>query len=119
MSTLHLPNKPPIDYFSKNQPTGEMAACGLERVAIKMATEQIINLRNLTRFLRVPIQEGDYFFGDDKAVVKSTSILDFKFHKRHIVLSCPSINVAITFRLLVFQDVYKLPSYSEGVKNLT
>jgi hypothetical protein len=53
---LHLLNKTPIDWFSKLQSTVETATFGSEYAAARMATEQIIDLRNTLCYLGVPIR---------------------------------------------------------------
>ena len=71
---LHLANKTPIDWFSKKQPTVEMATFGSEFVAARMCTEQVIDLRTTLCYLGVPIKTKSYMFGDNTTVVDASMI---------------------------------------------
>lgn len=84
---LHFLNQMPIDWYTKRQATVETATYGSEFIAARTCVEQIIDLRNTLRYLGVPIEESSYMFGDNKAVVDSSTRLDAKLHKRHIALS--------------------------------
>ena len=48
---LHFVNKTPVDCYSKKQTTAETATYGLEFVAAKTATEQIMDIRQTLRYL--------------------------------------------------------------------
>ena len=52
----------------------ETATYGLEFVASKTATEQIIDLRHTLRYLGVPIKTKSYLFGDNRSVVTSSTL---------------------------------------------
>ena len=54
-AVLHFVNTTLTDWFSKRQATVETATYGLEFVAAKTATEQIMHLRNTLRYLGIPI----------------------------------------------------------------
>ena len=71
---LHFVNHNPIDSYSKRQATVETATYGLEFVASKTATEQIIDLRHTLRYLGVPIKTKSYLFGDNRSVVTSSTL---------------------------------------------
>ena len=62
----------PTDWFSKRQVTGETGTYGSEFVAAKTATEQIMDLTNILRYVGVPIMNKAYMFGDNKSVVTSS-----------------------------------------------
>ena len=51
---LHMMNATPIDWYSKKQATVETATYGSEFVAARLCVEQIIDLRNILRYLRAP-----------------------------------------------------------------
>ena len=70
-AVLHFVNTTPTDWFLKRQPIVETATYGSEFVATKIATEQIMDLRNTLRSLGVPIMTKAYMFGDNKSVVMS------------------------------------------------
>ena len=84
---LHFINATPIDWYSKKQATVETATYGSEFVAARICVEQIIDLRTTLRYLGVQVNEKSYMFGDNEAVVNSSSNLHAKLHKRHNALS--------------------------------
>jgi hypothetical protein len=84
---LHLVNKTPLDWYSKKQPTVETATYGSEfLVAAHICVEQIIDLRSTLRYLRVPVREKNYMFGNSKSVVNSSMGLHARLHKRHTTM---------------------------------
>ena len=72
-AALHFVNTTPTDWFSKRQATMETATYGAAFVAAKAATEQIIDLRNILRYLDVPVMTKAYMLGDNKSVVTSST----------------------------------------------
>ena len=52
---LHFVTKTPVDWHSKKQATVERATYGSEFVAAKTATEQIMDIRQILRYLGAPI----------------------------------------------------------------
>jgi hypothetical protein len=52
---LHLINQTPVEWFSKRQNTVETATYGLEFVAARLATEQIMDMRITLRMMGIPI----------------------------------------------------------------
>ena len=68
-AVLHFFNLTPGDWYSKKQATVENATYGLEFVAAKTATEQIVDIRQSLRYLGVPIKSKSYMFGGNKSVV--------------------------------------------------
>ena len=72
---LHLVNKTPIDWFSKNQATVETATYGSEFVAARTCLEQAIDFRLTLRYLGVSIREKSYMFGDNQSVVEARPVL--------------------------------------------
>ena len=99
---LHMFNKTPIDWYTRKQPTVETATFGSEFIAARTATEQIIELRHLLRYLGVPIEGPTYLFGDNQSVVNSCSVPHGKIHKRHVILSFHRVREAIAARILRF-----------------
>ena len=84
---LHLINKTPIDWFTKKQETVETATYGSEFIAARTCVDQVIDLRNTLRYLGVPVHKRSYMFGDNKAVIDSSTQPHSKLHKRHNALS--------------------------------
>ena len=71
---LHLINGMPIDWFSMRQDTVEIATYESEFVAARIATEQIIDLRIILRYLGVSIKGKAYMYGDNQSVITSSTI---------------------------------------------
>ena len=71
---LHLVNATPSHWHTKRQALVETATFGSEFVAVRIATDQIIDLRDTLMYLGVPIRSKSYIFGDNKSVVDSASI---------------------------------------------
>jgi hypothetical protein len=55
--------------------------------AAHICIEKIIDLCSTLRYLRVPVREKNFMFGDNKSVVDSSMGLHAKLHKRHTMLS--------------------------------
>jgi len=84
---LHQLNKTPIDWYSKLQSTVETATFGLEHVAARTCTEQVIDLRLTLLHLGVPINGPTMVLGDNESVINSAAIPHSKMHKRWVALS--------------------------------
>ena len=101
-SVLHFFNLTPGDWYSKRQATVENATCGSEFVAAKTATEQIVDLRQTLRYLRVPIKSNAYMFGDNKSVVTSSTVPHSLLSKRHNIMSYHRVREASAAKILAF-----------------
>jgi hypothetical protein len=99
---IHFINQTPIDSYSKKQATVETATYGSEFVAARTCTEQIIELRILLRYLGVPIRDQSYMFGDNQAVVKSSTLPEAKLHKQHTLLSFHRVCEAVASKMVIF-----------------
>ena len=91
-----------VDFYSKKQPVVQTAKYGSEYMAARTATEQIIELPTILRYLGVPIKSASYLFGDNKTVVDSSVNPASKLSKRHVLLSYHRVREAIAARLLNF-----------------
>ena len=80
----------------------ETVTYGSEFVPAKTATEQIMDLRNMLRYLGVPIMTKAYMFGDNKSVVMSSTIPQSILNKRHNMLSYHRVREAIAAKILEF-----------------
>jgi hypothetical protein len=85
--------------------SAETATYGLEFVAARHSTEQIIDHRISLRYLGVPIWEHTYMFRDNESVVVSGSKVDVKLHKRHTALSFHWVREAIAAGVLEFYHI--------------
>jgi len=99
---LHLVNQMVVDFYSKKQPVVQTATYGSEYMAARTATEQIIDLRTILRYLGVPIKSASYLFGDNKTGVDSSANPASKLSKRHVLLSYLRVREAIAACLLNF-----------------
>ena len=99
---LPLINTTPIDWYSKRQATVEAATYGSEFVVTRTATEQFMDLRNIRRYLGIPIITKAYIFGDNKSVIMSATIHQSALNKRHNMLSYHRVREAIGAKILDF-----------------
>ena len=99
---LHFINTTPIDWYSKRQATVKTARYGSELVAARTATEQIMDLRNMHRYLGVPIMTKADMFSNNKSVITSVTIPQSVLNKRHNMLSYHRVREAITAKILDF-----------------
>ena len=82
---LHFVNKTPVDWNSKKQATVQRAAYGLECVAAKTATEQIMDIRQ-TLNLGAPIGSKSYLFHENRSVITSATLPHSTLTKHHNIL---------------------------------
>ena len=106
---LHLLGKTPIDWFAKLQNTVETSTYGSEFVAARIATEQIMDLRNTLRYMGVPVGRS-VMFGDSKVVLASSTLPHSQLKKRHNALSYHRVREAIAAGIYDFYHI-------EGAKN--
>jgi Reverse transcriptase (RNA-dependent DNA polymerase) len=102
---LHLINKTPIDWYSKKQSTVEVATYGSEFVAARIATDQIIDLRNTLRYLGVPVVGKSYLFGDNNSVIMNSTIPHSSLKKRHNALSYHRVREAVSAKIIGFYKI--------------
>jgi hypothetical protein len=88
--------------YTKKQTTVETATYGSEFVAACTCTEQIIKLWTLVRYLGVPLCDQSYMFGDNQAVVNSSTLPEAKLDKQHTLLSYHRVHEAIAPKMIVF-----------------
>ena len=93
---LNLVNVAPINWNSKKQSMMETATHSSEFVAARTCIEQTTHLSTTLQCLGVQINKKSHMFGDNKAVVKSSSMAHSKLHKQHNVLSSIKFQKAIS-----------------------
>jgi hypothetical protein len=76
-------NRAPIVWYSKKQNTVESSTFGSEYVAMRTALELIEGLRYKLRMMGVPINGPANVYGDNEAVVKSTTAPESTLKKKH------------------------------------
>ena len=99
---LHMLNKTPIEWFSKRQDHCETATYGSEFVAARIAMDHIIEMRTVLRYLGVPILGPSYMFGDNLAVVNSSTMPSGKLQKCHNILNYHRVREAQAAGVLMF-----------------
>jgi hypothetical protein len=103
---LHFLNRTPIDWYSKRQATVETATYGSEFVAARITVDQIIDLRTTLRYLGVPIEDKSFMFGDNNAVIISSSLPHSTLKKRHNALSYHRVREAIAAKIIVLLKIH-------------
>ena len=99
---LHFVNKTPVHWYSKKQATVETATSGSEFVAAKIATEQIMDIRQTKRYLGAPIGAKSFLFGDNISVVTSATLPHSTLTKRHNILAFHRVREAIDAKLMAY-----------------
>jgi hypothetical protein len=92
---LHFLKKFPINWYSKKQATVETATYGSEYISARTCVNQIVDLQTTLRYLRLPIRDVSYMFGDNELVINSSTQPHSKLHKRHNALSFHCVCKAI------------------------
>ena len=114
--TLHLLNKTPEDWFSKRQSQVETATYGSEFMALRIRTEQIIELRYMLRMLGAPVEGPSWVFGDNKSVVTSSTIPSSTLKKRWNALSYHRVREAVAAGII---NVIHMPGTENPADVLT
>jgi hypothetical protein len=109
---LHLCNQTLIDVYSKWQATVETAAFGSEFTGTRIAVDKIIDYGKTLRCLGVHVNAKSFVFGDNQAVVKSSSIPHFSLNKRHNALAYHYVSQMIADTILGYycNDEKKKPA---------
>ena len=71
----------------------------------RTATEQVMDLRLTLRYLGVRVSGPTFMFGDNRAVVSSSSTPKARLHKRHVMLSFHRVREAIAAGVLRFHFI--------------
>ena len=71
-----------IHSYTKKQSSVETSTFGSEFMAMKVATEYVRGLRYKLRMMGIPIRGPCYVFGDNKSVIRNSSIPDSVLKKK-------------------------------------
>jgi len=82
------------------QSTVETATFGLEHVAARTCTEQVIDLRLTLRHLGVPVNGPTMVLGDNEQVIHSAAIPHSKMHERWVALSYHRVRCAVALGIV-------------------
>jgi hypothetical protein len=88
-------NRAPILWYSKRQATVESSTFGSESVAMRQAIDMIEGLRYKLRMMGVPIDGATQVFGDNDAVIKSTTRPESTLKKKHNAINYHRIREAV------------------------
>ena len=97
---LYFVNKTLVDWCSKKQATVETATYGSELVAAKTATEQIMDIRQMLRYLGAPIVSKSYAFGDNRSVITSTTLPHSTPARHYNILAFHRVRQAIVAKIM-------------------
>ena len=98
---LHFINKTPMDWHGKKLNTVETSTYSSEFAAARIATDQIVDLRNTLRYVGVPVRES-VMFGDSKSVNDNSVVPHSTLKKRHNALSHHRVREAIAAKIYRF-----------------
>ena len=96
----HIVKKTLVDWYSTKQATVESATCGSELSTAKTSTEQIIDIRQMLRFLGAPIGSKSFLFGDNRSVVTSATPPHSTLTKCHNTFAFHRVREAIAAKLM-------------------
>ena len=99
---LHMLNNTPIEWYSKMQDTVETATYGSEFVAARIATDQIVDIRDSLAALGVRLDDSAWMLGDSKSVVTSATIPFSMLKKRHQFLNYHRVRAAVAMGIIKF-----------------
>ena len=100
-----------MDWYSKKQATVETATYSSEFVAAITAREQIMDIRQTSRYLGAPITTKSFLFGDNRSVVTSATLPYSTLTKRHNIFAFHRVREAIAAKHMAFywiQSAYNL-----------
>ena len=93
-------NRAPIMWFSKKQNTVETSTFSSELIALRACLEGIISLRYKLKMFGVAIDGQADVLCDNLSVVKNTSMVDSKLHKKHNSLAFHAVRWAVAANIL-------------------
>ena len=99
---IHMVNQTPVDWYSKLQKQVETATFGSEFVAARIATEQIIDLRDRLASMGVPLEKEAWLLGDNQSVITQSTIPHSMLSKRWCALSYHQVRAAVAAGFLKF-----------------
>ena len=79
----------------------------------KTATEQIMDIRQILRYLGAPICAKSFFIGDNRSVVTSATLPHSTLTKRHNILAFHRVREAIAAKLMAFYSIQSAYNLSD------
>jgi hypothetical protein len=74
-------------------------------VAARIATDQVIDLKQTLGYMGIPVERA-VMFGDNQSVVTSATVPQSKLNKRHVALSYHRTREAIATKQLEFYHIH-------------
>ena len=102
---LAMLNKTPVEWYSKRQPTVETATYGSEFNSARTATDILIDIRYALRMLGARVEGPSHLFGDNQAVIKSSTIPESLLKKRHNVLAYHQVRECIAAGIIAYHHI--------------
>jgi len=102
---LEFANQTPLDWFAKRQSQVETATYGSEFMVARQAVERLEDLRYTFRSFGANVEDVAWMFGDNKAVVTSSTIPHSTLSKRWNALSYHKVREAIASGWLRFHHL--------------
>jgi hypothetical protein len=106
----------PIIWKSRRQGAVQTSTYGAEFCAMRLATEEAINIRYMLRSLGIRVTQPTKLFGDNLGVIQNASVPDATLKKKHVALSYHCVREAIAAKITA---PYKLDSKDNFADVLT
>jgi hypothetical protein len=104
---MHYLNSTLADWYCKKQATVKTATYGAEFVGARITANQTLDLRLTLHYLGVPITKKSFVFGDNNAVIISSTLTQSSLKKRHNALSYHRVRECIAAKIF---SLFKIPS---------
>jgi len=109
-------NNTPVKWYSKRQNTVESSTYGAELVALRIATEFVIEYRYKLRMLGVPMEGPSPILCDNQSAVTSTSLPSSTLKKRHNAIAYHRVREAVAARVI---GIHHIPGKNNVADILT
>ena len=106
-------NNTPVKWISQRQKTVETSTYGSELVAAKVATELILEYRNILRLMGVGLDGPAMMLGDNNSVVLSCTMPNSVLKKKHAACSYHRVREAIAGGLISFAHIPSIANYAD------
>ena len=98
-------NNTPVKWYSKRQNTVETSTYGAELVALRIATEIIIEFRYKLRMMGIPLSGPSVVLCDNQGVVLNTSLPSSSLKKKHNAIAYHRVREAVAAGVIKVQHI--------------
>ena len=98
-------NNTPVKWYSKRQNTVETSTYGAELVALRIATEIIIEFRYKLRMMGIPLSGPSVALCDNQGVVLNTSLPSSSLKKKHNAIAYHRVREAVAAKVIKVQHI--------------